>query len=116
MRHDPAKPIVWSADQIADLPTEQLGDIAGVDSVTLWTDGASVTGVLTVAAGCRLGRHAHRTHLHHMWVLHGEAVIADQRLGPGSYVHVPPGIDHDIDASETGGVTVYYAYVLPHAA
>ena len=116
MTQDPAKPIVLSADHIADLPMERLGDVVGVDNVTLWTDGASVTGVLTVAGGRRLGRHARRTHLHHMWVLDGEAVIADQRLGPGSYVHVPSGIEHDIDASETDGVTVYYAYVLPQGA
>jgi quercetin dioxygenase-like cupin family protein len=47
-----------------------------------------------------------------MWVLDGEALIADRKLGAGSYVHVPAGVDHDIDASATDGVAVYYSYTV----
>ena len=103
---------VLSTEQIAALPRKQLGDADGVDNVVLWTDGTSITGVLSLAAGARLGRHSHRAHHHHMWVLDGEALIADQRVGPGTYVHIPPTLEHDIDATETGGVTVYYSYAL----
>lgn len=102
-----------SPDEIAAVPRKPLGDVVGVENALLWTDGTSVTGILNVDAGARLGRHTHRTHLHHMWVLSGEAVIADTPVGPGSYVQVPPGIEHDIDATDTDGVTVYYAYALP---
>ncbi len=104
---------VMTPEHIAALPKKQLGDAIGVDNAVLWTDGTSTTGILRVAAGSRLGRHTHRTHHHHMWVLDGEAVIADQLVGVGSYVHVPPMIEHDIDATDTGGVTVYYSYALP---
>lgn len=105
--------MVVSPDQIAALPTTQLGTTSGVENTVLWTDGTSTTGLLSVAAGTRLGRHSHRTHHHHMWVLDGEAVIAERSVGPGTYIHIPPQLEHDIDASETNGVTVYYSYVLP---
>jgi quercetin dioxygenase-like cupin family protein len=94
------------------LPQAPLGTIDGVMNTVLWTDGTSMTGVLDVAAGHRLGEHRHRRHLHHMWVLAGEAVIAGDRVGPGTFVHIPPGVDHDIDATDSGGVSVYYSYVL----
>ena len=106
-------PTVMSPEQIAALPTHQLGTAVGVDNAVLWTDGVSTTGILSLSAGARLGRHTHRTHHHHMWVLDGEAVIADQRVATGSFVHVPPRIEHDIDATDTDGVTVYYSYSLP---
>jgi uncharacterized RmlC-like cupin family protein len=112
MNQQSTTPTVMSPEQIAALPSKQLGEAVGVENAVLWTDGTSTNGILTVTAGARLGRHAHRTHLHHMWVLAGEAVIADQRVGIGSYVHVPPQIEHDIDATDTGGVTVYYSYAL----
>jgi uncharacterized RmlC-like cupin family protein len=98
--------------QRGNLPQTPLGNLEGVTNTVLWTDGTSMTGVLTVAGGHRLGHHRHRRHLHHMWVLDGEAVITGERVGPGTFVHVPTGVDHDIDATETGGVTVYYSYVL----
>jgi quercetin dioxygenase-like cupin family protein len=30
---------------------------------------------------------------------------------PGAYVHIPAGVDHDIDASATDGCTLYYLYL-----
>ena len=102
-----------SPEQISALPTKQLGDVVGVDNAVLWTDGTSTTGILSVAPGTRLGRHTHRTHHHHMWVLDGEAIIADRLVGPGTYVHIPPQTGHDIDATDTVGVTIYYSYALP---
>ena len=113
MNGQSSTPLVVSPDQIATLPRAQLGDIDGVENAVLWTDGVSTTGLLTLAAGARLGRHTHRAHHHHMWVLHGEAVIADRRVGPGAYVHISPQVEHDIDATETDGVTLYYSYALP---
>ena len=113
MNQQSTMPTVMSPDQIAALPKKPLGEAVGVDNAVLWTDGTSTTGILTVRAGARLGEHTHRTHHHHMWVLVGEAVIADQRVGAGSYVHVPSEVEHDIDATDTSGVTVYYSYALP---
>jgi mannose-6-phosphate isomerase-like protein (cupin superfamily) len=110
MNDESVRSIVMTPEQIAALPRVPLGDLAGVENTVLWTDGTSVTGMLSVRAGHQLGRHTHRTHLHHMWVVDGEATIADRRVGPGAYITVPPGVEHDIDATTTDGVTVYYSY------
>ncbi len=106
-------PTVLSAEEIAIASTGPLGNIEGVANTVLWTDGTSMTGVLTIEGGQRLGSHTHRAHLHHLWVLDGSAEIAGRVLHAGSYVHVPPGVEQDIDATQTAGVRAYYSYALP---
>jgi len=108
-------PIVLSATEVRTLPEEPLGHIPGVTHRVLWHDGASMAGVLTVEAGHRLGSHTHRVNEHHMWVVAGRARILGAELGPGSYVHIPSGIEHDIDATATEGCTVFYLYGQPEA-
>jgi hypothetical protein len=46
-------------------------------------------------------------------VLEGSADILGVEVGPGSYAHIPNGVDHDIDASATDGCTVFYLYLRP---
>ena len=104
-------PFVLTANEIAAIPSEQLGSIEGVVHRVLWRNHTSMAGVLTVDAGHRLGTHAHRVNHHHMWVLEGHALILGAAVGPGSYVHVPSGVEHDIDASGTNGCTVFYLYL-----
>jgi quercetin dioxygenase-like cupin family protein len=70
-----------------------------------------MAGVMTIAAGRHLGRHAHHANHHHLWVLDGRAVVLGEELSAGSYVHVPTGAQHDIDATTTGGCTVLYLYL-----
>ena len=105
------RPTVLTPESIAALPEEPLGNIEGVRHRIIWRSGTSVAGVLTVERGHHLGHHAHRTNHHHMWVLEGHANILGTDVGPGSYVHIPSGMDHDIDASDTEGCTVYYLYL-----
>jgi quercetin dioxygenase-like cupin family protein len=69
--------------------------------------------VLTLEAGHRLGGHTHRVNRHHLWMLQGHAVILGERLAPGSYVHIPSGVEHDIDATTTDGCTVFLR-MTPH--
>lgn len=107
-------PVVLSAAAIEAIPAVPLdASIPGVTHRVLWQDGTSMAGLLTVAAGHRLGTHAHRRNHHHMWVIHGEAEIMGSVVGAGGYVHVPAGVDHDLDARSTGGCTVFYLYLLP---
>ena len=102
---------VLSTDAVEHLAWGPLGHLEGVQHKVLWSDATSMAGVLTVGAGHHLGTHAHRMNHHHMWVLDGHAVILGQFLGPGSYVHIPSGVEHDIDATDTDGCTVYYLYI-----
>lgn len=104
-------PIVLSADAIGDLPEEPLGNLEGVRHRILWRNQASMAGVLIVESGHHLGAHTHRKNHHHIWVLDGHAKILGHELGPGSYVHIPSGIEHDIDATDSQGCTVYYLYI-----
>lgn len=107
------QPTVLTNAAIAELPVEPLGTLQGVTHRVLWRDETSMAGVLTVQAGHRLGTHSHRLNHHHIWVLEGHATILDTELGPGSYVHIPSGVDHDIDATASDGCTVYYLYIRP---
>jgi quercetin dioxygenase-like cupin family protein len=104
-------PTVLDALAIEQLPDEPLGTLEGVVHKVLWRNGTSMAGVLTVEAGHQLGVHAHRMNHHHVWVLGGSATVLGARLGPGSYVHIPHGVDHDIDATGTEGCTVFYLYI-----
>jgi quercetin dioxygenase-like cupin family protein len=104
-------PTLTPSDAIAAIPAEPLGALTGVTNRVLWHDGISMAGVLTIQAGHGLGHHTHRAHHHHIWVLDGEVDILGTRLGRGGYAHVPSGVEHDIDATATGGCSVFYLYV-----
>lgn len=104
-------PIVLTPEAIEALPLTPLGTLEGVVHRVLWRNESSMAGVLTVEAGHQLGAHAHRVNHHHLWVLDGRATILGTGLGPGSYVHIPSGVEHDIDALATGGCTVFYLYM-----
>lgn len=101
---------VLAAANIAALEEQSLGDLTGVGRRIFFRDDTSEAGILRLAGGHRLGSHTHRENQHHMWVLDGEAKIAGSQLGAGSYVHVPAGVEHDIDATDTDGCSVFYIY------
>lgn len=104
---------VRSAEEIARLEPLRLGEIPGVRHRVLWHDETSIAGVMTVDAGHQLGRHTHRLNHHHIWVVEGRATILGRELSSGSYVHIPSGVEHDIDASATEGCTFFYLYLAP---
>jgi len=104
-------PVVLTQAMIEALPQVPLGDHGGVTRRVLWRDVDSEAGVLDLAAGHSLGAHTHRANHHHFWMLSGHAAVLDELLGPGSYVHIPHGIAHDIDATGTEGCSVFYLYL-----
>ena len=108
---DVVQPTVLASDEVRALPAVPLGNEPGVTHQVVWRSGNSMGGVLTVEAGHRLGRHAHRTNHHHIWVVSGSALVLGDVLEPGSYVHIPAGVEHDIDATGTSGCTVFYLYL-----
>ena len=76
----------------------------------LWRFDSSMAGVLTIEAGHHLGRHAHRAHHHHIWMLEGRASVLEVELGPGAYAHIPCRLHHDVDARSTEGCVLFYLY------
>jgi mannose-6-phosphate isomerase-like protein (cupin superfamily) len=105
------QPVVLPADGVAALPETDLPGVPGVTHRVLWRDATSMAGVLRVPSGGHLGAHAHRENHHHLWVLEGTASVLGNLLGPGSYAHVPAGVEHDIEAAGSGPCTVYYLYI-----
>jgi quercetin dioxygenase-like cupin family protein len=105
------QPVILPADAVAALPSQPLGSLGGVTHRVLWQTPTSMAGVMTIDKGHRLGPHTHRANHHHVWVMEGAASILGSELGPGSYVHIPSGVEHDIDATATDGVTVLYLYL-----
>lgn len=106
-------PTVLSPGAIASLPDVPLGVGGGVTHRVLWRDESSLVGVLTIAPGARLGLHEHRRNHHHIWVIDGAAAILGHTVHAGGYVHVPAGVEHDLDATSTEGCTAFYVYEPP---
>ena len=112
----PSIPVVLTPEEVAALPLVPLdASIDGVSHRVLWTAGSSAAGVMKVEAGHHLGRHTHRLNHHHLWVLDGEVEILGVVVTSGGYVHVPGGVEHDLDARATSGCTVLYLYLSPSA-
>jgi quercetin dioxygenase-like cupin family protein len=104
-------PIVLDADRIKDLPAKRLPGMDSTTSKLLWRSGDSVAGIMDVEPGRHLTLHRHRCAHHHAWVLEGRCEILGRTLRPGSYVHIPPGVDHDILAAGPEGATIFYLYI-----
>ena len=102
--------VLLTAGDLASLPEEKLGTTEGVTRKVVWRSASGEAGVLRVSARARLGVHAHRASHHHMWVLEGSADILGRRVTAGSYVHIPVGTEHDVDATATEGCSVFYLY------
>ena len=104
-------PIVLDADRIKDLPAKQLRGMDSTLSKLLWRSGDSVAGIMYVEPRHQLTLHRHRYAHHHAWVVEGHCEVLDRILGPGSYIHIPPGVDHDIVAAGPEGATIFYLYI-----
>lgn len=112
-----AAPVVTGLTQgeIDSLGWETFDTIEGVRNKVLWRSGGSMAGLMEVAAGHHLGAHTHRVNHHHMWVVDGHVEVVGKLLGPGGYAHIAAGVEHDLDARDTEGCTVYYLYLPPSA-
>lgn len=89
-------------------------DLEGFENVTyklLWRSGKSVAGIMHVMPDGRVDPHVHRRSQHHIWVIDGSADMLGQNVGPGSYLHVPAGVEHGITAPGPQGCTVFYLYL-----
>jgi uncharacterized RmlC-like cupin family protein len=108
-----AAPVATLVTQAAaeGLPWQPLDAYEGVDYKLLWRSGKSVAGLMRIAPGGSVAMHAHVRSHHHIWVIEGDAEMMGQRVGPGGYVHIPAGVDHDISDVSPDGCTVLYLYL-----
>jgi quercetin dioxygenase-like cupin family protein len=102
-------------ESIDELPWGRLPALGrGVSHKELWRSGQSVAGLMRLEPGGYVDEHVHRRAQHHLWVLDGTVRILDRDLGPGSYAHVPPGVDHGMRDGGAGS-TFVYLYIQPDA-
>ena len=104
-------PILLDADSISRLPARRVPGMESTPSKLLWRSGDSVAGILYVPADGTVMMHRHRYAHHHAWVLEGTCTMLGRPLGPGSYAHIPPGVDHDVIAAGPDGATLYYIFI-----
>lgn len=109
----PAAPAATLVDapSIEARPWRDLPGFRNVTYKLLWRSGKSVAGLMRVPPDGRVDPHVHRRSHHHIWVLHGSAEMLGRRIGEGSYVHVPAGVEHGITEPGPDGCTVLYLYL-----
>ena len=105
-----AHALIIDHEAITDLPVAPIGELQGVERKILWRGEDSEAGILVVFPGHQLGADTHRSNHHHLWVLDGRATILGTEVGSGSFIHVPSGVEHNIDARRTNGCAVFYVY------
>jgi mannose-6-phosphate isomerase-like protein (cupin superfamily) len=102
-----------ASDALAWHPLESFD---GVDYKLLWRSGKSVAGLMRILQGGTVTPHAHVRSHHHMWVVDGSADMLGERVGPGTYLHVPAGVEHGIRDVGEGGCIVLYLYLREESA
>ncbi len=93
------------------LPWQPLNPYDGVDYKLLWRSGSSVAGLMRIAPSAMVTPHAHVASQHHMWVVDGSVEMLHEVVGPGTYVHIPAGVDHSLRAVGDRPATVLYLYL-----
>ena len=107
-RDDLGRVIVATAGDIDDIPWESQSP--GVDHKVLWRSGDVTLGLMRVAAGAENPEHSHHAAHHHILVLSGECTILGKRVGPGSYIYIPPTVPHSVTEASESGCTFFYTY------
>jgi quercetin dioxygenase-like cupin family protein len=104
------QPTVLNAEEITGLPAVRLQGLEAARSSLLWRAKGSAAGVMQLDPGGELQPHCHPNAHHHFWMLEGQATVSGQRVGPGTYVHIPAGVEHGIvDAGS--GCRFFYLYL-----
>ncbi len=71
---------------------------------------------MRIAPGGEVGSHTHVRSHHHMWVVEGTAEMLGEQVGPGTYLHVPAGVEHGIRRVGDDGCRVLYLYLRDEGA
>ena len=110
-----SEPTITGRQQVILAPEDIAGrrrDVLepGVHYVTLWREHKSLAGLMELDPGAELPEHTHGASTHHVWVVAGSARVEGRRLTAGSYLHVPAGVPHGLEALDDG-CTLFYLYL-----
>ena len=109
-RDDLGRVLVLTAPTLDQMPWEDLHGLPGVTHKVLWQSGTVVIGLIRVEAGNTKPEHVHHSAHHHMFITRGTCEMLGERVDEGSYVYVPPGVVHAVDAVGPEGVEFFYTY------
>lgn len=100
-----------SAEQVEQLPWEDLHGVPGVRTRVLWRSGSSLAGMLLLEPGSVIPPHAHPSGRHHVHVVSGSCRIRGEVLDEGGYAHVPAGQQHGMEAASGRECHLFYLYL-----
>lgn len=100
-----------TAEQVDQLPWEDLHGVPGVRTRVLWRSGGSLAGLLLLEAGATIATHAHPSGHHHVHVESGHCRISGEVLDAGGYAHIPAGQQHDMAAVGDQPCRLFYLYL-----
>jgi quercetin dioxygenase-like cupin family protein len=109
-RDDLGKLIVASGADIDAMQWEGVPGVPGVYRKTLWQSGDVTLGMMRVDEGKENPEHTHHAAHHHILILDGDCTMVEKRLGPGSYIYIPPGVPHAVTEVGPGGCTFFFTY------
>jgi quercetin dioxygenase-like cupin family protein len=107
--------IVLSSTDLDAIDWTPLHGDERIDNKILWGSptGDMIVGLMRLQPGAEDAGHVHPAATQHAWILAGRARIAGAEVGPGSFVFVPPGVQHHTAAVGTEPCTMFYVY-QPH--
>jgi mannose-6-phosphate isomerase-like protein (cupin superfamily) len=103
-------PVLLPEQQIDSMPWQPLPGSDGARIKQVCTGPGWAAGLLQLAPYAVETAHVHPDGEHHLWVLSGTVSSESTHLGVGSYVHIPAGLQHQLQ-DEGNGCTLYYVYV-----
>jgi mannose-6-phosphate isomerase-like protein (cupin superfamily) len=101
--------LTLSPQQIDRTPWTPVTACDGVSVKELWRRGDLVYALLRYEPGASTAGAPHPVD-QHLWILEGEATIAERSLPAGSYIQVPAGTPHPIHATGTQGCVVLQSH------
>jgi uncharacterized RmlC-like cupin family protein len=109
-RDDLGRLLVRRASDIATEAWENLRDVPGVWQKILWRSGDVTIGLIRVDPGAEKPAHVHHGAHHHIWMVSGECTMVGHRLDAGSYIYIPPGVEHEVSDVGPDGCVFFYTY------
>ena len=95
--------LVLSPAEIDELPWWPVMGCPGVRAKELWHVDGFVHALIGYHPGAATAGVPNPTGHHHIWVVSGAATVAGRHLAAGSYLYVPPGVEHPIVADSEAG-------------
>lgn len=100
---------VLTGQDVERLPWQPFGGMPRVHVRYLLTTPDTVAGLMRLDGGAHEVRHVHVGGQHHAWIVEGNVRFDNSDLDQGSYLHVPAGMTHTMEAG-AAGCTLFFVF------